>query len=350
MSDVTLKVSEQFFGEVFDLVYPGKPFPFKGESPGSKDAAIKTSETSTGTTTAKTYLNVTVPWFAVNGAIHLAGANGVEFNDGNTFTINELDIAWDKLILRVGLDIPPMKFGGYCLFRIPEDVPFIGGNCVLDVPPIDLFTKTPDIEIPLDLSPIFESIITEISAICSIELRAEQENGKDVWAVHPEPIAVDVDLVDIQDTLGKAPALLGAAIAAVVLNFQAFFPATWMMHVFLWFVGLPTMTSLVLDLLDIQDDIEEWLMKVLDQSIGIENLLMEVIFDAILDSEAVLTIDRLQEILEEKVVPPNELGGFAVASSIGNVTLPAVSLPVVKPEVVFDDDEMILTFDFDLTL
>jgi len=347
MSDLTLKVSEQTFGEVFNLVYPGKSLKFKGESPGAKDAAIKTSETSTETSKSKTYLNVTVPWFAIDAELHLVAANGIEFNDGNTFTINEIDIAWDKLILKVGLDIPTMKFGGFCLFKVPKSVPVFGGKCALEVPPINLFTKTPDIEIPLDLNPIFKFIITEISAICSIEIRAENEKGKDYWAVHPDPIAVDADLVDIHDTLGQAPAILYAAVGTIVLNFQAAFPATWVMDVFLGFVGLPTMTSLVLDVLDIHDDIEEWLMKALEQSIGIDNLLMEVIFDAILDGDAVFKTPKLFEILEEKKVKPDELGGFAVAAPAVDVTLPAVSFPVIKPEVVFDDDEMVLTFDFE---
>src|SRR5262245_60122937 len=129
MSDVTLKVSEQTFAEVFNLVYPGQSKKFKGESPGAKDAGIKTDESSTETSKSKTYLHVTVPWFAVDAELHLVGANGIEFNDGNTFTINEIDIAWDKLILKVGLDIPTMKFGGFCLFKVPKSVPVFGGKC-----------------------------------------------------------------------------------------------------------------------------------------------------------------------------------------------------------------------------
>lgn len=357
MPDVTFKISEQTFGEVFNKVLSKADIPlFKGESPISEEAGIKTSEESTGTSKkAKTYLHVPLPWFAVEGKIHFAGANGVEFNDGNTFTINELDIAWDKLILKVGLDIPARKFGGFCLVRWPEDVPFYGGKCMVSVPKVELFTKAPDIEIPLDLSPIFEFIITEISAICSLELRLEDIKGEKFWAIYAEPIAVDADFVDIHGTLGQAPALVGAAVATVVLNFQAAFPAAWVMDAFLGFVGLPTMTSLVLDILDIHDDIEEWLMKALDQSIGIDNLLMEVIFDAILDGQELFKTPKLFEAVKEKKVLSNEVGGYAeVPPPVPppgppptEVTLAPVKFPIAKPQVQFDDDEMVLTFDFE---
>ena len=343
MPDVTLKVSEKTFGEVFNKVVSlGKKLKFKGESPTS----ITTSESSTEGSTTTKKLHVTTPWFGIDAVIHLVGSNGVEFNDGNTFTVNELDIGWDKLIFKVGLDIPSQKFGGFCLIKIPKDVPFFGGQCAVTVPSIDLFTKTPDIQLPLDLSPIFKSIITEISAICSLEIRLKNDKGKEFWAIHADPIAVDADLVDIHDTLGQAPALVYAAVATVVLNFQAAFPATWVMDVFLGWLGLPTMTSLVLDVLDIHDDIEEWLMKALDQSIGVDDLLMEVIFDAILDGEALFKTPKLQEITKERKVTPSEFGGYE-GPAPKDVILPAVSIPITKPDVQFDDDEMVLSFDFE---
>jgi hypothetical protein len=353
MADVTLKVSEPFFGEVFDklLVAPGTHLAFKGESPTSEEAGILISESETETSTTKTYLHVPVPWFGVDGEVHVVAAQDVEFNDGDTFTVNELDIAWDKLILKVGVDIPALKFGGFCLFELPEEIPVVGGDCALAVPSLDLFTKAPDIELPLDLSALFGFIVTEISAICSLEVRLDNDNGKEVWAVHADPIAVDADLVDIQDTSGKAGALVQAAVAGAALKLQALFPWTWVADVFLGFMGVPTMSEFVLDVLDIPDDIEEWLMKSLEFSIGIDNLLMEVIFDAILDSEALFTVPKRHEILKEKGKPAGDFGGYGADGNepapIPDIKLPRIELPITKPEAHFDADEMVLTFDIE---
>jgi hypothetical protein len=331
------------------LVAPGVHLPFKGESPTSADAGILVSESSTETSTAQTYLQVPVPWFGVDGEIHLVAAQGIEFNDGDTFTVDELDIAWDKLILKVGLDIPSLKFGGFCLFEVPDDVPFFGGGCAVAVPSLDLFTKAPDIELPLDLSPLFGFIVTEISAICSLEVRLENDAGKEVWAVHADPIAVDADLVDIQDTSGKAGVVVQAAVAGVALTLQAMFPWTWVADVFLGFLGVPTMSELVLDVLDIHDDIEEWLMKTLEFSIGIDNLLMEVIFDAILDSEALFQVPKRHEILADKTRPAGDFGGYGADGNepapVPEIKLPRIELPTTKPQAHFDADEMVLTFD-----
>jgi hypothetical protein len=279
------------------------------------------------------------------------GAEEIEFNDSDTFTINELDIAWDKLVFKVGLDIPPLKFGGFCLFEMPDIFAGIAGGCLLYVPEVPLFTKTPDIELPLDLSPIFKFIVTEISAICSIETRLESIKGEEFWAIHADPVAVDFDLVDIQDTLGQAPAIVGAAIAAAVLKLEAMFPAAWVIDVFLWWLHLPSLSRLVADVLDLEDDVEEWLMKRLEFSIGIDNLLAEVLFDAILDGAPLFKVPKRHQLMAGMTRSPEHWGGYephGLPPVPGvDVTIPEVRVPIAQPEAHFTDVEMIVTFDLE---
>src|SRR5687767_14902378 len=122
MSDVTLKISEQWFGKVVHKLFVATMpnIPFKGESPGSD---ILVSEETEEGKKIKTYLHVPLPWFGVEGQFHIIGAEDIEFNDSDTFTINELDIAWDKFIFKAGLDIPKLKFGGFCLVEVPDIIP-----------------------------------------------------------------------------------------------------------------------------------------------------------------------------------------------------------------------------------
>ena len=60
--------------------------------------------------------------------------------------MKELDIKWDRLNLSLGIDIPEFCIPGVCL--IPN--PF--GGCLLETPPICLFSADPDIQIVLPLA------------------------------------------------------------------------------------------------------------------------------------------------------------------------------------------------------
>lgn len=346
MADVTVKISEHKFGELFHrLIGSLPPEPVKGQSPGADEVDIPWGSDSGEGWSSTTSLDTVVPVFGVDAVIRLVGAGGIEFNDSNTFTANEVDIAWDKFIFTVGIDVPSMKVGGFCLFRLPKDWPLIGGKCAVPVPPFELFTKSPDIQVPLDLSPLLGSIVTEVSAICSIEVR----DGGAEWDIHADPVAVDADLVDIQDTMGQLPGILSAAVAVVVLNLKMTFPAPWLVDVFLGFVGLPSLTTVVLDMLDIHDDIQEWMMKQLEFSIGIDNLLTEVIADAVLDSVPIFHVPKRYEIVGTTTKAAHELGPWpGGAASPGSVNLPAVELPIKMPDARFTGDEMIVAFDLEV--
>jgi hypothetical protein len=75
---------------------------------------------------------------------------------------------------------------------------------------------------------------------------------------------------------------------------------------------------------------------------------MEVIFDAVLDAEPILKVPKRYEIVREETKPAYEVGPWKQYTPRMDVKLPSVELPIKKPEAHFTDDEMVMTFDFDL--
>ena len=73
MSDVTLKVSEATFGDVFNKIWPALKMPFSGS--GSWAGL----------------------WGGVEGQFHIVSAGSVEFNDSNTFTATDINFGWASL-------------------------------------------------------------------------------------------------------------------------------------------------------------------------------------------------------------------------------------------------------------
>lgn len=102
MSDVSLAVSETAFAAVFNRTVPTPSIPFD-------------ESTSLGPV-----------WFGLDAAFHIEGAGGVNFESTDTFWLDELRIGWDKLVCRLGFDIPTQEIPRFCILRVPDDVPLVG--------------------------------------------------------------------------------------------------------------------------------------------------------------------------------------------------------------------------------
>ena len=328
MGDVTLKVNEPTFGEVFNKLWPALKAPF--------DADVSA------------FL-----YFRIEGEFHIVGAGKVEFNDGDTFTASEIDLAWDKLILYVGIDIPTITVGKFCIVEIPDDLkPFLG-DCI-EFPGGDIFTASPEYRIKLNLNAIVQFIITEISTVASIDVKHGSKSGQDYWGIHVNPEAVNVDLVDIEDTLGQADVLVAGAIAAAVVYIESIAPAAFAIDVLLGIVGFPSLSEYILDILDIQDEVEEWLMRTLKISIGIDQIIYQFILDFLLEDSPLYKIDDPVKIASGDTDDNTAgYGGFGVDGlappppppPANTVTLSKVEARVNQPDVMFTDDEMVVTFD-----
>src|SRR6478609_7261679 len=158
-------------------------------------------------------------------AFHLENGS-VDLRGDNTVRIGELDVVWDTLAVSLGLDIPSVCVGGWCIVPTP-----FGG--AVRLPRKCFFQGNPDVSIPLDLSGLLRS---EISLIAGLRtgyfvdpgrqswmdyIDAENAGVPNKWQVFIDPESVDIDVFDIADIIGD---LLEDAIDAAVDTLLGFLP------------------------------------------------------------------------------------------------------------------------------
>jgi uncharacterized membrane protein YeaQ/YmgE (transglycosylase-associated protein family) len=321
MSDVAFAVNQSTFNTVFSkaLVSIGKQ-PFDGSS------------------------SIGPLWIGVEGAIHIDDAGSVDFEDGDTFFLHELDMGWDSLILRLGIDLPTIEVGKFCVFRFPDDTPFVGGDCIFEFPGVTLFDGAPDIgPLKINLNAIIGFIVTEISGRFTISVRKDGDYQK----IYADPQAIDFDPLSINDTFGKLPAILKAAVVALAAVVVSKVPQVWLLDVLLGIIGLPSVTQWILNLLDIGDDTEEWLTDKLNFSIGIDDLLAQAIFEIVLNNSPLFKIADPFPFVPELNALPEDFGGWAGPAPITpQFTIPATKAGLINVGAAFDEDHLFIRFDF----
>jgi hypothetical protein len=253
MSDITVAASESAFTELFGTL---------------RDAFTLSASDSGdfGPFTAS---------YAV--ALHLENGT-VDLRGDNTVSVKELDVVYDTLAVSLGIDFPEISIGGWCIIPTPF-------GCALRLPKISIFSGDPDIVIPLDLSGLLRSELSFIAGLRTAYrvdpgrqpwmdyLDAQTAGVPNTWQVFVDPHSVDVDLFDIADILGD---LLENAVDAAVDAALWFLPG-WARDLVKAILG--PVIDLVRALLDIPDDIGEWLEDLLGTSLG----LLDVITTAVLD-------------------------------------------------------------------
>lgn len=264
--------------------------------------------------------------------IHLENGD-VDLRPDGTVQVKELDIKWDRLDLSLGIDIPEFCIPGFCL--IPN--PF--GGCLVEIPPLCVFSGDPDFEIELPLS---NGLITsEISITGRLQTRYHVNPDRpatmdqweaqvpdpplyNTWQLFLEPQFVDVDLVDVADTVGD---LLDEAIEAAI-------EALGIPDVIADLLG--SIVDLVRDLLDIGDDIQEWLENLLGVSLGLENIIGQALIEHFVTDEPLVELEDPYPILEKAANPNNKQGQPPLPELV------PVKLPIRDLTVSNNDVELIL--------
>jgi hypothetical protein len=299
MNEIVVAANERAFQQVFD---------------GLRDAFTESGSDSGqfGPFTA----SYDVKFHLENGTIDLRGDNSVK--------ISELDVVWDKLRVSVGLDIPEWCFGGQCILPTPW-------GCAIRLPRLCAFSDDPDIELPLDLSGVVRS---ELSASASPDIRyfvdparaawmddvdAATANVSNKWQVMLAVGTVDIDLIDIADTVGD---LLDDAIDFAVNDLLGILP-DWFRDAVTTVLG--SIVDVVRDILDLPDDIQEWISDLLGTSLGLFDFIAQKVAQDLLDGRELLP-----------VADPYPI----IGPSAGLI---AVSVPVEKFDAFFTDDEMVVT-------
>ena len=211
-------------------------------------------------------------------ALHLEDGT-IDLRDDNTVKISELDIKWDTLAVSIGFDIPELCVGGWCIVPNPFD------DCLVSLPEICVFSANPDISIGLDLSGI---ITSEISVTASVltkyrvdparlawmsDLDAEDAGVPNKWQVFIDPVTVDIDVFDVADIVGD---LLEDAVTAAINGILGPLPQ-WAKDLILAILG--PVIDLIRAILDLPDDIGEWLSDLLGVSLGLFNTIINFVAD-----------------------------------------------------------------------
>ncbi|NOJ30067.1 MAG: hypothetical protein DA328_07865 [Nitrososphaeraceae archaeon] len=169
--DLTTAISEKTFIKIYDSVLKG----------------FKFIKSGTGT------FNIFTVSYSI--AAHLEGGN-IDLGSNGSIVVSELDVKWDILSLNIGIDIPTISIGGFCI------IPDLSGGCLVRAPSIDLFEGNPDVSIPINLSNLLTSEIT-FSAIPKVFYGVGSGGLSNRWQVTLVPtLPIDLDIIDIADTIG----------------------------------------------------------------------------------------------------------------------------------------------------
>lgn len=261
-------------------------------------------------------------------AFHLEGGT-LDFRSDGSVQIRELDIKWDTLALTLGFDIPEICVGGFCIIGIPFD------GCAVRLPSICAFSGNPDIVVPLDLSGLLTSEVsfraapvlkhfTDPARPPTMDYLSAQAAGiPDKWQLFIDPITVDIDIFDVADIVGD---LLESAVDAAIDGLLGWMPG-WARDLIRALMG--PVIDLVRAVLDIPDDIEEWISDLLGVSLGLLDFVATAVGDYFAAQTPLIEIEDPLEILEEDT----------------SVPLIPVKIPIAKLAVTVSDTEMVLEGD-----
>lgn len=273
MAHVNLAVSETAFKEVFKVL--------------RDNLTMSTSDSGSWGPFSASY----------STGFRLEGGNIDLKNNPDEVHIDELDIVYDPLSLNLGIDIPEICTPSFCILWLP----FVG--CVLEIPSICLFSADPDITIPIDLSGLIQS---EISGAFNVKTKyfddpanaalsvheAHLSNVPDKWLFYLDPIWLDIDLIDFSDTIGN---ILDAAIDWVIDTLLAPIPGV-IKDVLSWFLG--GLVDIIRGILDIGDDIDEWLSDLFGVSFGLFDFVLTAIADYFANKYPIFEFENPYPIME----------------------------------------------------
>jgi len=271
---------------------------------------------------------------SVHIKIHLANGSVDLRNDG-TIQIKELDIKWDALDLSLAFDIPEQCFGGFCIIPTPF-------GCALEFPEVCLFSDNPDLSITLPLGG-FTSEASLTGSLAPVYFvnpdRPAGMNDWDAqdavpplyneWRIHFVPEFADVDLIDLADTVGD---LLEAAVNTFVDDALSFLPGFIRDLIKAALGGVVDIIRLVLD---IPDDLTEFLEDLLNVSFGLFSIIGQVLIAYWSKDNPLFSLEDPYPILD-KTANPN-------GSPPGPESLVPVKVPIRDLAVVTNTAEMILT-------
>jgi hypothetical protein len=263
--------------------------------------------------------------FSAGYSVGVRLENGtVDLRNDGTIKVSELDIVYDPFDFFLGFDLDEQCIGGWCILGIPFD------GCAVRLPKWCIFSDNPDIKVDLDLSGVINSEISFTASLLTnyrvdpartpgmSDLDAEDANIPNRWQVFLDPQTIDLDIFDIADIVGN---LLEQAMDAAIDTLLAPFPG-WVRSAIKAIFG--PLIDFIRGLLDLLDDIGEWLSDLLNVSLGFINTILTLIADYFAAQYPIFKFEDPYPIL-----PP--VGGLI-----------PVKLPIRDFTVTVNTDEMIV--------
>lgn len=262
-----------------------------------------------------------------NAGVRL-GSGSIDLQSNGTVRLDEMDIVYDPLNVTFGIDIPTVTIGGFCI--IPKPWPWSG--CLLRAPTITLFGDNPDASTTINFNGLFQS---EISGAFSVDPRyfnnplkgtltdhdAHDLGRANEWQLYLNPDWVDIDIIDVADTVGN---ILQAIADGIIDTLLGWAPG-WARDI------VRAILSPIIDLiraaLDLGDDIDEWLSNFFGISLGLFDFVAGAVADFFASQYPIFQFEDPLEILP------------------GSGALIPILIPVRNLNVAVDDSEMTISAD-----
>ncbi len=224
-----------------------------------------------------------------NIVAHLEGGS-IDLRSNGSIVVSELDVKWDTLSLNIGVDIPKITIGGFCI------IPDLSGGCAVRAPSIDLFDGNPDIFIPFNLGGLITSEIT-FSAIPKIFYGIGSGGLSNRWQLTLVPtLPIDLDIIDIADSVGDL--FHNLIVDAIDDLLDSLGLPGWAIDFIDTVLG--GIEGIIRTVIDIPDDIEEFILDLIS-NLGIFQALIDAISEYI--AITLLEIDDPLEVLPENPTP-----------------------------------------------
>jgi hypothetical protein len=213
----------------------------------------------------------------VTGHVNFSLANGdLELLDDGHVHISELDIVWHTLDFTFWIYVPPICVGGWCV-ETPWPWPDI---CFPEWCLFDAWFGFP-FNLPAD------GLHSEVSGTFTLLV----QHPPNVWKIILDPDGpIDVDVFDLADSIGP---LFHNALETGLNGFLGV--PDWVIDLLWDLIGAP-IEWLLSTVLDIGDDLQEWLENLLKIDIGLENLLAHSVL-TLLDDFSLHEIKEPYELL-----------------------------------------------------
>jgi hypothetical protein len=266
-----------------------------------------------------------------DGRLVLKGGS-LELRDDGTIRLRELDARWDKLDFSLAVKLPEISFGGGLVevplgsILVPGTGVFSGGKTVTFTVHLAPFVKH---ELSLVGSPLiqhFKPGVTPIGKHCQdLHTALDIDDTKQQWRVFCDPQTIDFDLFDFADTVGDLfeEAFTGALDAALPRG---------LLHDLI-LAGIGSIADLLRTLLDIPDDISEWLSDLFNVSLGVFNLILQFVADFFGTCISFFQLDDPYPMFPKTV----EKG----------VELPDVTIPLEHLTATVSDVELVVSADIE---